>query len=147
MLSLQLFASKSAQEIFVVSVTNLQRHPIGYFSVAITAYPWNKTEYPPTFTGFPLHIIQLTELCTLQLKLDDVKAFLMKVIVTVMEKRGSASSTCNTNKITKEIEGLRKMIEDFTASRVARANAKNEATTKKSLNSLLKMKMMLSTVS
>ena len=54
----------------------------------------------------------------------------MKVIVTEIEKRGSASSACNTNKINKEIEGIGKMIENFTASGVDRANTQDEATTK-----------------
>ena len=37
---------------------------------AIIKYPWNASEYTPFFTGIPLHVMMLSELEGLRLKLD-----------------------------------------------------------------------------
>ena len=89
------------------------------FCVATTTYPWNKTDVTLSFTGIPLHIIQLAALCTLELKFDAVKVSAMKEIVSAMEKRRFASSEWITNKTIETTDGLEKVIENVTTFEAA----------------------------
>lgn len=84
-------------------------------NVATTAYPWTKTNYTPTFTGIPPHVVQPTELRELKLKINCLKADVLTEIVGEMEKRGFASSECNTNNIT-DANAFGAMIEKMTAT-------------------------------
>jgi hypothetical protein len=89
--------------------------PEEIYSIVTTAYPWNKTTYTPSFTGIPPHVVQLNELKSMQAKLDALKDSVMDEMKCEMEKRGFASTECNTKKITDAIDGLGKMIERIAA--------------------------------
>jgi hypothetical protein len=88
---------------------NFKDVPESIYSVARIAYPWNKTTDIPTFTGIPPHMTQLSELKSVQEKLDALKGSLMDEMKSEMEKRGFVSTKCNTMKIMDEIESLGKM--------------------------------------
>ena len=66
--------------------------PQEFIAVAVTAFPWNKTKYTPSFTGIPPHVVQLAELKELKLKLAELKEGVMTSIVAAMDERGLASS-------------------------------------------------------
>lgn len=99
--------------------------PEEIYSIAATAYPWNKTTFTPSFTGIPPHVVQLNELKSMQAKLDALKDSVMEEMKCEMEKRGFASTECNTKKITDAIDGLGKMLERITA--VGGANSAENA--------------------
>ena len=56
-------------------------------------------------------MVQLNELKSMQAKLDELKDSVMDKMKCEMEKRGFASTECNTKKITNAIDGLGRMIE------------------------------------
>eukprot|EP00804_Cyclotella_cryptica_P030556 CCRYP_014841-RA/>CCRYP_014841-RA protein AED:0.29 eAED:0.28 QI:0/0/0/1/1/1/2/0/385 len=84
--------------------------PDDFMRFATTAYPWTKTLYTPSFTGIPPHVVQLTELRELKLKIDSLKEGVLNEIKDEMEKRGFASSEFNTHTVTSRIDAVGEMV-------------------------------------
>eukprot|EP00804_Cyclotella_cryptica_P010385 CCRYP_019998-RA/>CCRYP_019998-RA protein AED:0.31 eAED:0.47 QI:0/0/0/1/0/0/5/0/276 len=83
--------------------------PDDFKSFATRAYPWTKTSYTPSFTGIPPHVIQLTKLRELKLKIDSLKEGVLNEIKDEMEKRGFALSEFNTHTVTSRIDAVGEM--------------------------------------
>jgi hypothetical protein len=108
--------------------------PESIYSVARIAYPWNKTTDTPTFTGIPPHVTQLSELKSVQEKLDALKGSLMDEMKSEMEKRGFASTECNTMKILDAMNSLGKMIASLSAGGGKKASAEEDVDDEKNHN-------------
>ncbi len=85
--------------------------PDSFLSVAVIAYPWAKTKYTPKLSGIPPHVMQLYEMKQIKHELATLRDNFMKDMNKEMDRRGFASTECNTIKITAAIASLAARIE------------------------------------
>ena len=85
--------------------------PDSILDVAAIACPWTKTKYTPKLSGMPLHIMQLYEMKEIKHELATLQENFMKDMNKEMDRRGFASTECNTIKITAAIASLAARIE------------------------------------
>ena len=85
--------------------------PDSFLSVAVIAYPWAKTKYKPKLSSTPPHVMQLYEMKQVKHELATLQENFMKDMNEEMDRRGFASTVCNTIKITAAIASLAARIE------------------------------------
>jgi hypothetical protein len=85
--------------------------PDSFLDVAVIAYPWTKTKYTPKLRDTPLHVTQLYKMNEIKHELATLWHNFMKDINKEMDRRGFASTECNTIKIIAAIASLAARIE------------------------------------
>ena len=77
---------------------------------AAVRFPWNKSEYTPFFTGIPPHVMMLTELEGLRLKLVEHKDEIVDGLKTELDRRSVGGAEYHTRVLLDEV---RKTHEDM----------------------------------
>ena len=66
-------------------------------------FPWNKTKDTPYFTGIPPHVMMMTELEALRLKLDDHKDQIVDGLREELDRRSVGGSEYQTRQVLDEV--------------------------------------------
>ena len=75
-----------------------------HMKLAVIKYPWNSTRETPSRTGLPPHTVMLSELCTIQEKLNNFRDDIKNTFITELDKRDTGGSMNHTSKILEKIK-------------------------------------------
>ena len=86
--------------------------PLSIRNAAKIAYPWNKTEDTPSFTGIPPHVTILAQNEFIKKELLELKAMIPVSIGDELNQRGIGTTEFFTSRIENMIGNLRKEVQD-----------------------------------
>ena len=75
-----------------------------HMKLAVIKYPWNSTRETPSHTGLPPHTVMLSELRTIQEKLNNFRDDIKKAFITELDERDIGGGMHHASKILEKIE-------------------------------------------
>jgi hypothetical protein len=80
--------------------------PVEIKNLVRVAFPWNKTEDTPTFTGIPPHVTLLAQMEEMKRHIDALERKLIEHFEKALDERGIGGSEYHTNQILQAIRDL-----------------------------------------